>query len=125
MGILLSAEKRKRAAVFAELYEFNELLLMNLRFGREDIASLSQGFKYMGDVASGKTVLNGADDRFLNEYAGGLGQSDALSQIDYLSERKVYIKKYKDESFAEYKKYRSLYLKIFFMLGVLIAVLLA
>ena len=125
MGILLSTEKKKRAAVFAELYEFNELLLMNLRFGREDISSLAQGFRYMGEVAAGKPVLKGADGRFLSEYAGGLGQSDALSQIDYLSERKVYIKKYKDESLAEYKKYRSLYLKIFFMLGVLIAVLLA
>ena len=122
---MLSAEKRKRAAVFAELYEFNELLLMNLRFGREDIASLAQGFRYMADVAAGKPVLKGADGRFLAEYAGGLGQSDAISQIDYLSERKVYIKKYKDESLADYKKYRSLYIKIFFMLGVLIAVLLA
>ena len=62
---------------------------------------------------------------FLKNYASNLGSTDASSQIDYLNERKAYIKKHKDESFADYKKYSSLYVKIFLMLGVLIAVLLA
>ena len=124
-GVLLSAEKKKRAAVYSELYEYNELLLLNLKFGREDMKSLCGGFKYMGEVLAGKPVLKGADGKFLKNYASNLGSTDASSQIDYLNERKAYIKKHKDESFADYKKYSSLYVKIFLMLGVLIAVLLA
>ncbi|MCD7728440.1 MAG: hypothetical protein LUI60_00815 [Clostridia bacterium] len=112
-------------SVYSELYEFNELLLLNLKFGREDIKKISQGFTYIGDIIDGKNVLKGSDGEFLLNYIKNLGQTDALSQIDYLTERKVYIKKYKDESFADYKKYSSLYVKIFFMLGVLVAVLLA
>lgn len=86
---------------------------------------LANGFRYVGDIIDGKKVLKGADGEFLASYISNLGATDAASQIDYLNERKVYIKKHKDESFAEYKKYSSLYVKIFLMLGVLIAVLLA
>lgn len=123
--MLLAAEKKKRAAVYAELYEFNELLLLNLKFGREDMRALSKKFRYIDEVLDKKQVLKGADGEFLDNYVSNLGSTDASSQIDYLNERKIYIKKHKDESFADYKKYSSLYVKIFLMLGVLIAVLLA
>lgn len=111
--------------MYAELYEFNELLLLNLKFGREDMRALAKKFRYVGDVLDGKQVLKGADGEFISNYASCLGSTDASSQIDYLNERKIYIKKHKDESFDDYKKYSSLYVKIFLMLGVLIAVLLA
>lgn len=124
MGVLLSAEKKKKAAVFAELYEYNELLLLNLKFGRDDMRILAKKFRYMGDMIDGKPLLNGDDEEFIKSYVQNLGVTDAYSQIDYLSERKSYIKKHKDESFADYKKYSSLYVKIFLMLGILIAVLL-
>ena len=124
-GVLLSAEKKKRAAVYSELYEYNELLLLNLKFGREDMRKLSERFRYMRDIVDGKSVLKGADGEFLKSYVANLGATDASSQIDYLNERKAYIKRNKDESLEEYKKYSSLYIKIFLMLGVLIAVLLA
>lgn len=111
--------------MFGELYEYNELLLLNLKFGREDMRALAKKFRYMGDVLNGKPVLKGDDGEFLISYAKNLGSTDALSQIDYLNERKSYIKRHKDESSADYKKYSSLYVKIFLMLGILIAVLIA
>ena len=125
MGFLLASEKKKRAAIFSELYEYNELLLLNLKFGRDDMRALCKPFRYMGDMLEGKQLLKGDDGKFISAYAANLGSTDASSQIDYLSERKAYIKKYKDESAVDYKKYSSLYVKIFLMLGVLIAVLLA
>ncbi|MCD8372282.1 MAG: hypothetical protein LUD27_03165 [Clostridia bacterium] len=112
-------------AVYSELYEFNELLLLNMKFGREDMPKIAEGFTYMKELTEGKCILKGEDGDFLESYIKNLGKTDAASQIDYLNDRKVYIKKYKDESFADYKKYSSLYVKIFFMLGALIAVLLA
>ena len=124
-GVLVSADKKKRATVYAQLYEYNEVLLLNLRFGREDMKKLAKKYKYVGDALSGKAVLGGADGEFISSYCSQLGATDASSQIEYLSERKAYIKKHKDESLAEYKKYSSLYIKIFLMLGILIAVLLA
>lgn len=111
--------------VFSELYEFNEKLIMNLKFNRMSMDKVAEGFKYIPEILSGNSVLEGKDSELINEYIVNLGKSDAVSQLDYLNGRKAYLAKYRDESNTEYKKYGSLYVKIFFMIGVLMAVLLA
>lgn len=117
--------KKKRAAVYAELYEFNEQLLLNLKYGRVRIEALSSKYKYVEDIIAGKEVLSGDDDVLLKNYARNLGSTDPQSQIDYLNERKVSVKRLADESQQDYKRYGSLYVKIGLMVGILIAVLLA
>lgn len=111
--------------MFAELYEFNEQLILNLKFSKSAINKIATPYKYVKDILNGSLTLDGADGDFLRDYTENLGMTDALSQVDYLSERKTLLKKYKEESFADYKKYSSLYVKIFFLIGVTIAVLLA
>lgn len=123
--MLLSADKKKRAQVFAELYEFNERMLINLKFGKLRISQIAAEFRYMPDIVVGKRVLSGSDGQFLSEYIKNIGVSDSSSQIDYLNERKSAIKKLMEESAENYKKYSSLYVKIALMIGILIAVLLA
>lgn len=122
---MLSAEKKKRAQVFTELYEFNERMLLNLKFGKLRISQIASDFKYMPDIVVGKQLLNGADGQFIADYIKNIGVSDSSSQIDYLNERKSAIKKLMEESAENYKKYSSLYIKIALMIGILIAVLLA
>lgn len=125
IGVLLSADKKKRAQVFSELYEFNERMLLNLKFGKMRISQVAADFKYMPDIIAGKQILKGSDGQFIGEYIKSIGISDSSSQIDYLNERKANIKKLMDESKENYKKYSSLYVKIALMIGILIAVLLA
>ena len=125
IGVFLSANKKKRMLVFAELYEFNEELILNLKFARTPIAKVAEKFKFVPQILKGERVLEGADGELIGDYVRNLGVSDALSQIDYLNGRKAQLTKYRDESSETYKKYSSLYVKIFFLLGVLLAVLLA
>lgn len=125
LGVFLSAGKKKRSAVFSELYEFNEQLLINLKYSRKPLSEVAKDYKYVPAVIGGEKVLGGNDASFISDYTAGLGKSDAMSQIDYLNDRKSALSKLKDESFADYKKYGSLYVKIFFMVGVLMAILLA
>ena len=125
MGVFLSANKKKKMQVFSELYEFNEKLILNLKFDREPVKKVAEGFKYIPDMLTGKKILDGTDGEIITDYAVNLGKSDAVSQIDYLNGRKSVLAKCRDDSFADYKKYSSLYVKIFFMIGVLMAVLLA
>ncbi len=119
IGTFLSANKKKRMQIFAELYEFNEQLILTLKFSRASIEKIAEPYKFVGEVLEGK------EGQFLKDYIQNLGKTDALSQVDYLNERKQILKKYKDESFNDYKKYSSLYVKIFFLIGVMAAVLLA
>ncbi len=125
IGVFLSANKKKRMQVFGELYEFNEQLLLNFKFSRQPINKIAEKYKFVPAVLRGENVLDGADGDVISDYAVNLGKTDALSQIDYLNGRKAALEKYKNESLLEYKKYSSLYVKIFFMIGVLIAVLIA
>ena len=125
IGVFLSANKKKRMAVFSELYEFNEELLLNLKFARAPMGSIAKKYKYVDEILKGNNIFDGEDGELIKDYAKNLGKSDALSQIDYLNDRKAALLKRRDESAETYKKYSSLYIKIFFLLGVLLAVLLA
>ena len=125
IGIFLSTKKKRRMEIFAELYEFNEQLLLNMKFSQQTLEKVAQNFKFIPEVLSGKILLEGKDGEVISDYVLNLGKSDALSQIDYLNERKAVLIKYRDESSGEYRKYSSLYIKIFFLLGVLMAILLA
>ena len=125
IGVLMSADKKKRAAVFGELYEFNERMLINLKYGKVRLSGIVCDFKYMPEIIAGKSVLGGSDGQFLKDYVKNIGSSDSSSQIDYLNERKNSIRKLKEESAENYKKYSALYIKIALMIGILIAVLLA
>ncbi len=125
IGVFLSANKKKRMQVFSELYEFNEQLILTLKFSRSSMNTIAAPFKFVSKILNGESVLKGADDTVVKDYVQNLGKTDALSQVDYLSERKQTLKKYKEESYTDYKKYSSLYVKIFFLVGVMAAVLLA
>ena len=125
IGVFLSAGKKKRMQVYSEIYEFNEQLILNLKFARLPVDKVAEPYKYISGILKGETVLDGKDGEVISEYTVNLGKSDALSQIDYLNGRKASLGKLKEESFLNYKKYSSMYVKIFFMVGVLVAVLLA
>lgn len=125
IGVFLSSNKKKRMQVYAELYEFNEQLILNLKYSLSSIDKIAAPYKFVPDILKGENPLSEADAEFLKDYMENLGLTDALSQVDYLNERKVALKKYKDESLADYKRYSSLYIKIFFLIGVMTAVLLA
>lgn len=111
--------------MFSELYEFNEQLILTLKFSRESIDKIASSFKYVPKILKGEQLLAGDDEITLREYFENLGKTDALSQVGYLSEKKAQLKKFKEDSFSDYKRYSSLYIKIFFMVGVMLAVLLA
>jgi hypothetical protein len=125
VGYLLTLERKKKMKVFDELYEFNQQLLLNLKYSRQTLSDISCKYKYVNDLINGKKVLDGQDGQFLSSYVSCLGGTDARSQIDYLNERGQQIATLRQSACQEYKKYSALYIKIAFMIGVLLAVLLA
>ncbi len=125
LGAFLSANKKKRMQVFSELCEFNDQLILNLKFEKKPLDKVAQSYKYVPTALKGGKVLDGKDGEVISDYFVNLGKSDAISQIDYLNGRKELLAKYREESLTNYKKYSSLYVKIFFMIGVLMAILMA
>ncbi len=124
-GLALSNEKKTKVKVFEQFYEFNEKLIMNLKYGREKVSKIADDYGYVKKCLNGEKVLSGKEGTFLTEYLSSIGQTDAASQIDYLNERKVELENYRQNSRNNYKKYGSLYFKLCLMAGILIAVLFA
>lgn len=123
-GIILASDKKKCMKVFAQFYEFNEKLLLNLSYGKMKVGEVAAQYEYVRSELEGKSVLKGEKEEFLRNYIENIGSTDAHSQLGYLNERKEELKKFKTESEEDYKKYGSLYFKIALMVGILIAVLL-
>ena len=125
LGVFLSAGKKKRMQIYSELCEFNDRLIMNLKFDKSPLDKVAQSYKYSPVALNGGKLLDGKDGEVISDYFVNLGKSDAMSQIDYLNERREQLLKLKEQSQKDYKRYSSLYVKIFFMIGVLMAVLMA
>ena len=125
LGLAVSAEKRREKIIFTQFYDFNEKLILNLKYGREKVRVIAEEYEYVKKTFNGVEVLKGEHGEFLKAYVAGVGGSDALTQIDYLHEKKVNLQNFKQKSEENYKKYGSLYFKLSIMAGILIAVLLA
>lgn len=125
LGVLAAASKKKRAQVFDELFQFNDKLILNLKFSRLPLQKIAEGFTYIPNLLNGENPLEGKDGEVVDDYLSSLGTTDAVSQVEFLNSRRNMLETMRSESAETYKKYSSLYLKIFFLVGVLIAVLLA
>lgn len=125
LGMALTADKKKRMKIIAEFYDFNEKLIINMKYGRKKFSEVKEGFPTVKRALNGEEVIDGEQGMFIRKYLEGIGTTDAPSQSVYLEEMKTTLTKYKNESEQNYKKYGSLYFKLCLAGGILIAVLLA
>lgn len=121
----LSSDKKREMKIMREFYDFNEKLILNMKYGRKKFSELKEGYPHVVKALNGGEVLSGERGEFIKKYLEGIGTTDAASQTAYLGEMKNWLAKYKDESEQNYKKYGSLYFKLCIAGGILIAVLLA
>lgn len=121
----LSADKKKQYKTICEFYDFNENLILNIKYERKRFDEVVKTYKNVEKAIAGQEVVGGEEGVFIKKYLKGIGTTDAQSQIGYLTEMKETLAKYKSESEKNYKKYGSLYLKLCIACGILIAVLLA
>lgn len=125
LGIALSNEKKREMKIYAQFYEFNERLILNLRYGRNKLSDVAEEFDYVKRTMNGEELIKGREGAFLKDYLAHVGETDAVTQIEYLNEKKQTLAKYKQNGEENYKKYGSLYFKLCLLGGILIAVLLA
>lgn len=123
MGYLLSLKKKNKAKLYAELLDFNEKLILNLRYEQLPIKDILEGFETLKKALDGK--MESEDKAAVEEYFEMLGKTDSVSQIEFLITRRDALMQNSNNAYENYKRYGNLYIKIFFMVGILVAVLLA
>ncbi len=143
-GYLLSKKYRKRKVFFHELNVFNERFLSEIAYYRRPIKEFAVQYVFYGEfndiltdfflsVDDGALFYVGDDGeysflkeeekRFIEEYFRMIGRGDSASQNKYFSSVKNTLTAYKDDTEKESKKYGDLYIKIGFLCGLLILIL--
>ncbi|MDE7439820.1 MAG: hypothetical protein K2N23_04875, partial [Clostridia bacterium] len=59
--------------IFSELYEFNEQLILTLKFSKASLEKIAEPYKFVSDILNGKELLSGDDGQFLKDYIQNLG----------------------------------------------------
>lgn len=121
----ISSEIKKEMKIFGQFYDFNEKLILNLKFSKDKVGVVAEQFEYVKKAMRGELTIKGDDGEFLMQYLNDIGKTDAPTQIVYLNEKGQTLLNFKQKSEEKYEKYGSLYFKLSLMAGILIAVLLA
>ena len=139
-GYFLSKKYRQRKVFFRQLYDFNQRFLNEIAYYRRPIQEfismhsyqdefdillqtyLSSLKDYTFDLTS-YTFLRTEEQSFLLDYFRMLGKGDSSSQKAYFSSVNDRLDKLKTTSEEEGKKYADLYIKLGFLCGLFILIL--
>ena len=133
----LTRRYKKRKDFFYNLDLFNERLLNEVSYTRIPLPAFAEKYAFSGDFR--KMLAEKMDDfqaekydfdyltddekKFLADYFRMVGGSDAASQKTYLSALRKEIEDRRSASGEVYKKYFALYLKLGFLAGLVLVIL--
>ena len=143
-GIFLSKKYKVRKVFFEEFYTFHLALFEELNFTKRPYEEFYAHRKYVGDFAvllqeeakrridrkklplslDSYTFLTQDEKKLITEYLSSIGAGDSLSHKAYFSRVENTLQNLKIKSIEECKKYVDLYLKMGFLLGLAILILL-
>ena len=145
-GYFLSRKYRRRKSFFEQFYAFNERFLSEISYYRRPLAEFVSRHDYAGEfksyldaffedleeegagreraVISSFAFLKAEEKRALEDYFLMLGKGDSLSQKGYFSSQKQGLQALREQSIVDCKRYVDLYVKVGFLCGLLILILL-
>ena len=147
-GFTLAKKYRIRKNFFTQFYEFNGRFLSEVAYFKRPLAEICSRFVYRGDfdlllksffkkqkeygerMGAASTLdlreysfLTADEQAFVGDYFLTIGRGDSISQKAYFSSAKEKLADYKQKSEVECKKYGDLYLKLGFLCGLAVLIL--
>lgn len=146
-GRFCARKYRLRKHFFGQFYEFNERFLNEIAYYRRPLMEFAVKYPYKGEFqkliegffgtlrqkTTKDTGVHGlldeydflkADEKvFAGDYLTMIGKGDSGSQKEYFSGVRKQLSDYKEESAKECERYGNLYLKLGFLLGLAVLVL--
>ena len=132
-GIVLSEKYAKRCKFFKDFSCFNKRLISEVSFGQKRLSEIIEDFSPEGDFKTSISKFSSdvvlpeylkADEKALfADYVNGVGKKDKETQLKELNELNVKLSGLSDLSEIELKKYRPLYIKLGFLTGIAILIM--
>ena len=145
-GHLLAGKYRKRKCFFAQFREFNDRYLSEISYLKRPIEGFIAAYSYQGEFDhllqefflwlrdetfginglewDGEGLLTVDEKQLVSDYFLMLGKGDSLSQKNYFSSLKDRLIKIESEANNEAKRYEDLYVKLGFLCGLFVLILL-
>lgn len=136
LGNLLSLKYSERKRFYRDFCDFNERLIQEVAYSQNTINHLlndcpSTCFyqSVKNNILEKKSLdkvnfLTENEFDFFKDYLSKLGKSDKSTQLNFLTYSSSGLYKLKNDSEGEEKKYKSLYLKMSFLIGLIILIIL-
>lgn len=145
-GYLFAKKYRQRKLFFQQFKEFNERFLSEVSYYRRPIKAFAASYTYKGefeqllevffglleggqaqsrtfDLKANFSFLREAERQTVEDYFLMLGRGDSASQKGYFSSVKERLSTLCDSAEKDCKKYGDLYIKLGFLCGLLILIL--
>ena len=145
-GYKLAGKYRRKKMFFVQFATFNERFLGELAYYRRPIKDFVFEYVYQGEfrvlleeyvaglnaerkdtfflvLGEGFSFLNKDEQRITEEYFSTLGKGDSSSQKAYFSSMKERINALRESSEKDCKRYADLYVKLGFLCGLFILIL--
>ena len=134
VGYLFSDKYAKRKIFYNSFFDFNNKLKTEITFGQSsvlDIISKSKNddvfYGYIKNYYNNSNVenkfLSEEENSFVTNYLSGIGNSDKNTQLDFINKNEGYLTEKKDKSDTENKKYKSLFIKLGLLIGLIMFVI--
>lgn len=140
-GYFFARKYAKRKLFLGEMKEFNERFISEIGYYKRPLGEFISKYVYKGEFQfflqgyyhslekqtqtdfTDCEFLTTEDRLFITDYFLMLGKGDSLTQKNYFTGIKDALAKRYGEAVSEYKKYGDLYIKIGFLCGLLILIL--
>ena len=136
-SFLLTRRYRSRMQFYYNLSLFNERLVNEVSYTRIPLPAFLEKYSFTGDFDAMLrqkkgdfslqnyqfSYLTEDEKKYLADYFGMIGRSDAASQRTFLSAARAELAEKKKSAEEAYKKYFALYLKLGFLAGLILVVL--
>lgn len=135
ISYVLSDKYRKRKDFYKKFTIFNEKLISELNFSKKTLIEMISNLEDNSDfnkflckyvrnreIVENINYLNSDEQGFFVNYITTIGNGDVVSQLNFVNSAKIEIEKNLNEAIENDKKYKILYLKIGFLIGLILLV---
>ncbi len=139
IGLLMSKKFTDKKIFYSNFFEFNKTLKNEIKFSQKSIIEIVNQNKNRSDtfnehlrkvfISKEKNdftskFLNPDEITFLLSYVNTIGCSDIKTQSEYLESTNIYLNEKLDSSIKEENKNKKTYIKLGFLVGLIILVIL-
>lgn len=137
VGYLFSVKKNQRKNFFTGLKKLNENLINEINFSQNTIPQIlsydteinrTDTVRYVYELINGENekrlyYLDKEETDLVKQYVANLGKTDKKGQITMLRSYESKFNEYADKAEKENKRAKSLYIKVCFIFGLIIFIL--